>query len=47
VTDEDAIARDMSARDLFAELRDLRDVLARLEKLMVRIALSLGLKPEA
>jgi hypothetical protein len=47
VSDEGDIARAFEQRDMFAELREVRDILARLEKLMVRIALSLGIKPEA
>jgi hypothetical protein len=45
VTD-DNVALDLHMRDLFKELGDVRDTLARLEKLMVRIALSLGIKPD-
>jgi hypothetical protein len=40
----EGVALDLHMRDLFKELSDIKDVLARLEKLMEQIALALGVR---
>jgi hypothetical protein len=46
VSDEGDIARDLNARDILLGLAELKDTLARLERLLVRIALGMGIKPD-
>ena len=45
MSDDADIAADLRARDILTGLRELKDMLARLERLMEQIALGLGVRP--